>query len=76
VDSAELRLRLVEALTRTDGSMARNNTSGFTQVIAQIETFVLQDTSATEPAAAAETDKPKSPRQSKKTDKDAPDFLE
>lgn len=70
MDKAEVRLRLVEALTRSDGSMARTDTMRFTQAVAQIENFVLQ---GSEPKEEPVAEKPK---RSSKADKPVSDFMD
>lgn len=76
MESAEIRLRIVEALTRNDASHARNDTIRFTEAVAKIETYVVNGNSATEPVAAAKDEKPKPPRRAIAADKADPDFLE
>lgn len=60
LDGVEIRLRIVEALTRTDGSLARNQPTLFTQRVAEIERFVLQgdEPKAETPPAKPEKAKP------------------
>lgn len=41
MQSDEIRLRIVEALCRSDGTMAKNYTEGFLQRVAEIERFVV-----------------------------------
>lgn len=50
----EVRLRLVEALTRSDGSLARNQPDQFVQSVAKIETYVVNGNSTEKPEPPAE----------------------
>ncbi|MFO0519303.1 MAG: hypothetical protein ACK515_02620 [bacterium] len=50
MDSAEIRLRIVEALCRTDGSLAKNQPAVFLERVAEIERFVVGSQQVTEPA--------------------------
>ena len=54
MESAEVRLRLVEALARNNGASAINNPDAFLASVAKIETFVL----GSRPTQAREPDKP------------------
>lgn len=54
----EIRLRLVEALTRTDGSMARNNPQQFVGVVAEIEKYVKKENDAQAAAPAPQEETP------------------
>lgn len=50
MDSAEIRLRIVEALCRTDGSLAKNQPAVFLERVAEIERFVVGSPQLTAPA--------------------------
>jgi len=54
----EIRLRLVEALTRTDGSMARNDPKRFLGVVAEIEKYVKNKNEAEAAAPAPQEETP------------------
>ena len=49
MESAELRMRIIEALTRSGSINALQNTSNFLQRVAEIETFVIASAPTTQP---------------------------
>ena len=67
----EIRLRIVEALTRTDGTLARNDPKLFSQRVAEIERFVLQGNEPKADAPPAKPEKAKSAKRTAETEKSA-----
>ncbi|NBN64132.1 hypothetical protein [Pannonibacter tanglangensis] len=55
VDRAETRLRLVEALTRTDGRMARENPEQLVAAARVLESYVFDGSSFATSVAISET---------------------
>ena len=69
LDGAEIRLRIVEALTRTDGTMARADPTLFTQRVAEIEKFVLQGSEPKAETPPAKPEKAEPAKRPAKTEK-------
>lgn len=69
MDTREIRLRVVEALTRSDGAVAVDTPNKFLKCVAEIETYVVEGLS-TDPQPAPTKRKPR------QTDKAKPNLLD